>query len=199
MQSTAVEQICHYLATRGFESTTEDMAEIDARIKGHANAQAHRTFEERSKVFTAYRGDLNDFDTTGGFSGERTRMTPALCEGAQDMVMRFAFLEANASKGFTVVYDGNGNFREMFDKNDKDLELYYSLARDVENEDSELRPGLAIESEIVEIQMQRWSQVGKNLALFRAGGFARPGEVRDNCLLFVVEEREPKILWRGRM
>jgi hypothetical protein len=198
MEST-IEQITAYLATRGFDATREDEAEIVARMKGHASAEAHRAFDAKAQVFTAYHGDLNDFDTEGNFSGERTRTTPTLCEGAKDMVLRFAFLEANASEGFTVVYDGNGTLIKTFEETGKNLALYYALGRDMKDPEAKFRDELAEDSDMIEFQMNRWREVGQQVARFRAASpVNNNGVPLDNAMLYVVEDGNQKILWRSR-
>jgi hypothetical protein len=76
MESKAVERISAYFSGRGIELSEQDKAEVHARILGHESAEDLRVFSEKAKVFYAHRGDLNDFDRTGLFSGAATLASP---------------------------------------------------------------------------------------------------------------------------
>lgn len=198
METKAVQRITEYLAGRGFELTEQDKAEIHARVVGHESAEALQLSNERAKVFYAYRGDLHDFDTTGHFSGKATCAAPALCEGPKDHVLRYAFLEAQASKFFVVVFDGNGKLCEMFDKSELPLIAYRTQGL-LKNPDAANRDELAEDDTLVDAQMFSWTAVGRALAYARNNVAADRPEPPGQALLYVLEDGNQKVLWRERI
>lgn len=198
MISTTVDSIIEYLATRGFSASEDDKEEILARVSGHESAAQHRTFEENAKVFIAYRGDLRDFDSRGDFSGEKTRATDSLLSGPQDRIFQYAFLEANASGGFVVVYDGNGKLCKIFDEHKPPLVAFRTQGR-LKNADAEFRDEVAEDSDYIQILFYCWREAGRNVAQMKSQIARDRREPAGQNLVFITEEGSQKILWRERV
>lgn len=113
-------------------------------------------------------------------------------------MLRYAFLEAQASKYFIAVFDGNGNLCQLFDKHEPTLALFRSEGR-LKNPSADFADELAEDRDLIDARMGSWTHAGKVLATEKSRIQRDRREPAGQTLLYILEDGNQKVLWRERI